>query len=111
MASGAWEQLPGRRRTAVRGSPSAVPTSRAHDAAVLSGLERTGSVEDAAVAAIAAAAGLAGARVSGPPEELVESTGSAAWACRWSRTSYEARIEGTAVSRASLTALWAAMPT
>jgi hypothetical protein len=112
VASGAWEQLP--RQALHRGPRFAVrrPDQPAHDGAVLSGLERPGSVEDAAVAAIAAAAGLAGARVSGPPEELLESTGSAAWACRLVTDFVsEARIEGTAVSRASLTALWAAMPT
>jgi hypothetical protein len=110
--AGAWEQLP---RHALRHGPRFAvrrPDLQAHDAAVLSGLERPGSVEDAAVAAIAASAGLAGARVSGPPEELVESTGPAAWVCRLVTDFVSAaRIEGTAVSRASLTALWAAMPT
>jgi hypothetical protein len=112
VGDGSWEQLP---RQALHRDPRFAPRrteEREHDAAVLAGSVPPGSAEDAAVAAIAAAAGLAGARVSGPPDQLVAATGSAAWVCRLvSDFVGEARIEGTAVSRASLTALWSGMPT
>jgi hypothetical protein len=112
VADGSWEQLP---RQALHRDPRFAargPGEREHDVAVLAGSAPSVSAEDAAVAAIAAAAGLAGARVSGPPDELVAATGSAAWVCRLVTDFVgEARIEGTAVSRASLTALWSGMPT
>jgi hypothetical protein len=112
VLDGSWRQLP--RQGLHRGPRFATrgPEEREHDAAVLAGHVPPGSAEDAAVAALAAAAGLAGARVSGPPDELVAATGSPAWVCRLVTDFVgEARIEGTAVSRASLTALWSAMPT
>jgi hypothetical protein len=88
------------------------PEERDRDAAVLAGREPPATPEDAAVTAIAAAAGLAGSRVSGPPDHLVERTGDVAWVCRLVTDFVSAtRIEGTAVSRASLTALWSSFPT
>jgi Golgi phosphoprotein 3 (GPP34) len=112
VADGSWQQLP---RQALHRDPRFAarrPEVREHDAVVLAGHVPPGSAEDAAVAALAAAAGLAGARASGPPDELVAATGSAAWVCRLVTDFVgEARIEGTAVSRASLTALWSGMPT
>ena len=43
---------------------------------------------------------------------LIERTGEVAWVCRLVTDHVsEARIEGTAVSRASLTALWSSFPT
>jgi hypothetical protein len=112
VRDGSWDQLP--RQATHRDPRFAVrrPEERAHDAAVLAGREPAGSAEDAAVAAVAAAAGLAGSRVAGPPDVLVAATGPAAWVCRLVTDFVsEARIEGTAVSRASLTALWSSMPT
>jgi hypothetical protein len=112
VRDGSWEELP---RQALRRDPRFAvrsPGEREHDAAVLAGRTPPGPAADAAVAALAAAAGLAGARVAGPPDELVAAAGSAAWVCRVVTDFVsEARIEGTAVSRASLTALWSGMPT
>ena len=101
-----WEQLP---RQLLREPRYAVRRTeeRNHDAAVLAGSEPVGTAEEAAVAAIAAAAGLAGPARRRCPRPAGRAHRRRRWVCRLVTDFVtETRIEGTAVSRASLTALW-----
>ncbi|MCU1616695.1 MAG: hypothetical protein JWO98_4235 [Frankiales bacterium] len=107
VGEGSWERLP---RQALLRDPRFSPRSPeegARDAAVSPGREPAQSAGDAAVTALAAAAGLAASDRAGPAEELPAGTDSAAWVVRLATDHItETRIQGTAVGQASQTALW-----
>ena len=110
---GTWTRLPARPlhrrpRFAVRGTDV---LARDHALLAQPGLAATDT--DAAVVGIATAAGLATGPAAGTATgpELLARTGRVAWVCELV-TGFvgRARIEGSAVSSASRTALWSGLP-
>jgi hypothetical protein len=111
VADGTWTQLPARPlhrkpRYAVR-----EPVILERDHALVAQPHLVAGDADAAVVAIAVAAGLV--KGAGPiaGDELPTRTGSADWVCQLTTDFISrARIDGSAVSTASRTALWSGLP-
>ena len=112
VADGTWTQLPARPlhrkpRYAIRETDTL-----ARDHALLAQPHLIATNADAAVVAIAVAAGI----VKEPPasltvDEILARTEPVAWACQLITDFISrARIDGTAVSAASRTALWSGLP-
>jgi hypothetical protein len=112
LADGTWTRLPARPlHRKPRYAPSE-PVTLARDHALLAEPHLVDGAADAAVDAIAVAAGLAKGRPAPHPvEDLLARTGPVAWVCQLITDFISrARIDGSAVSTASRTALWSGLP-
>jgi Golgi phosphoprotein 3 (GPP34) len=112
VTDGAWTRLPGRPlhrkpRYAVRGTDVLD-----RDRALLAGLRPAADDADAAVLGIAVAAGLAGRHPAVPAAEILPAVAEpVAWVCQLITDFIgRARIDGSAASAASQTALWSNLP-
>ena len=112
VADGTWAQLPARPLHRKPRYQVREPDTVSLDHALVAHPHLVATAADAAVVAIAVAAGLAQGRPAPlAGEHPLTSSGPAAWVCQLVTDFISrARIDGSAVSTASRTALWSGLP-